>query len=115
MEGFLARSNIYSVFCDFRFHEQVDDWFEAVHEVGHANFDPLPLSHFVTHPGTSPETTSHISDNPPSFSRPSTKTMDKSPLYKFYLNCSRRFLSGGLSGLVFVHSPFCRPNNTSFT
>src|SRR6218665_1950924 len=49
-----------------------------------ANFAPLPLSHFVT----------HISD-PPIFSRPSTKIPDKSPLYKFYLNCSRRFLSGG--------------------
>src|SRR6218665_2996827 len=28
-----------------------------------ANFDPLPLSHFVTHPGT-PKSTSHISDPP---------------------------------------------------
>src|SRR6218665_180924 len=31
----------------------------------------------------------------------------KSPLYKFYLNCSLRFLSGGLSELVFERSPFC--------
>src|SRR6218665_184792 len=57
-----------------------------------ANFDLCPPSHFVTHPGT-PESTSHISD-PPIFSRPSTKIPDKGPLYKFYLNCSRRFLSG---------------------
>src|SRR6218665_2705258 len=57
-----------------------------------------------------PESMSHISD-PPIFSRPSTKIPDKSPLYKFYLNCSRRFLSGVLSVLVFVHSPFC--HNTS--
>ena len=87
-----------------------------------ANFYPLPLSHFVTNPGTPPESTSHISD-PPIFSRPSTKTPDKSPLYKFSLNCSRGFLSGGsvrgsfvwkvLSGLIFVRSPFCQ--NTSVT
>src|SRR6218665_2908537 len=44
-----------------------------------ANFDPL--SHFVTHLGT-PKSTSHISDPPPIFSRPSTKIPDKSPLYK---------------------------------
>src|SRR6218665_1855545 len=56
-----------------------------------ANFDPpVTLCHtsrdpqkYVTHLG------------PPSiFSRPSTKIPEKSPLYKFYLNCSRRFLSG---------------------
>src|SRR6218665_3666414 len=60
-----------------------------------ANFDPpLPLSHFITHLGNPPESTPHISD-PPIFSRPSTKIPDKSPLYKFYLNCLQRFLSGG--------------------
>src|SRR6218665_2257706 len=58
------------------------------------NFYPLSLSHFVTHSGT-PKSTSHISD-PPIFSRPSTKNPDKSPLYKFSLNCSRGLLSGGL-------------------
>src|SRR6218665_1986815 len=42
---------------------------------------PLPLSHFVTHPGT-PKSTSHISD-PPIFSRPSTKNRDKSLCTKF--------------------------------
>src|SRR6218665_2214679 len=39
----------------------------TVHKVRHAilaNVDPLPLSHFVTHPGT-PQTTSHISEPPP--------------------------------------------------
>src|SRR6218665_216043 len=59
-----------------------------------ANFDSPPP---VTHLG------------PPIFSRPSTKIPDKSPMYKFYLNCSRRILSG----LVFVRSPFC--HNTSVT
>src|SRR6218665_1095820 len=72
----------------------------TVHKVAYvklfsANFDPLPLLHFVTHHGT-PQSTSHISD-PPDFSRPSTKNLDKSPLYKFSLNCSRGFLSGVLS------------------
>src|SRR6218665_2369448 len=68
----------------------------AVHKVLHAIFGqffpPPPLCHtsrdpprkYVTHLG------------PPIFSRPSTKIPDKSPLYKFYLNCSQRFLSGGL-------------------
>src|SRR6218665_1865526 len=73
---------------------------------------PSPLSHFVTHPRTPPKV-GHTSRTPPIFSRPSTKILDKSPLYKFYLNCSRRFLSWGFSGLVFVHSPFC--HNTSVT
>src|SRR6218665_3937605 len=77
---------------------------------------PLPLSHFVTHPGT-PKSKSHISD-PPIFYRPSTKKPDKNPLNKFSLNCSRGFLSGGfvrgsfvwkvLSGVVFVRSPSVR-------
>src|SRR6218665_2637968 len=54
---------------------------------------------------------SHISD-PPSFSRPNTKSPDKSPLYKLSLNCSRGFLSGGfLSGGFclegFVRGGFC--------
>src|SRR6218665_219469 len=91
----------------------------AVHKVCHAilaNFNPPPpvtLSHasrdpqkYVTHLGT------------PNFSRPSTKNPDKSPLYKFCLNCSRGFcprgfVRGVLSGGGFVRSPFCQ--NTSVT
>src|SRR6218665_3573222 len=45
----------------------VDRRIGAVHKVRRAflaNFDPPPLSHFVTHPGTPPESTSHISDLP---------------------------------------------------
>src|SRR6218665_388883 len=64
----------------------------------------LPLSHFVTHPGNPPASTSHISD-PPIFSRHSTKIPDKIPLYKFYLNCSRRFCPGVLFGLVLSVPP----------
>src|SRR6218665_366720 len=60
-----------------------------------ANFDPRPLSHFVTYPGT-PESIRHT------FSRPSTKYPNKGPLYKFYLNCSRGFLSE-----VFCQGVFC--------
>ena len=77
-----------------------------------ANFDPLPLSHFVTHPGNRPESTSHISD-PPHFQQAQYKIPDKSPLYKFSLNCSRGFLSGGfcpgglLCGECFVRGGFC--------
>src|SRR6218665_1904983 len=65
------------------------------------NFDPLLLCHTLSHIPGPPESTSHISD-PPIFSRPSTKIPDESPLYKFYLNCSRRLLSGG-----FVRVSFC--------
>src|SRR6218665_1904441 len=86
-----------------------------------ANFDPPLPCHTLSHiPG--PPSMSHISD-PPIFSRPSTKNPDKSPLYKFSLNCSRGLLSGAivkgsfvwkvLSGVVFVHFPFCQ--NTSVT
>ena len=66
-----------------------------------ANFYPLPLSHFVTHPKT-PWKVRHTSRTPPIFSRPCTKIPDKSPLYKFYLNCPQRFLSGD-----FVRVGFC--------
>src|SRR6218665_2477669 len=59
-----------------------------------ANFDPLLLSHFVTHPGTPQKYITHLGT--PIFSRPSTKNPDKSPLYKFSLNCSRGLLSRGL-------------------
>src|SRR6218665_2895168 len=67
-----------------------------------ANFEPPPPV-TLCHTSRDPlESTSHISD-PPIFSRPSPKIPDKSPLYKFYLNCSRRFLSRG----GFVRVGFC--------
>src|SRR6218665_1483785 len=58
-----------------------------------ANFNPPPpvtLCHTSRDP---PKSTSHISDPP---SRPSSKNPDKSPLYKFSLNCTRGLLSMGL-------------------
>src|SRR6218665_1020247 len=63
------------------------------------------LCHTLSHIPGPPESTSHILD-PPIFSRPSTKIPDKSPLYKFYLNCSRRFLSGGFCQAVFCLEGF---------
>src|SRR6218665_1944913 len=64
-----------------------------------ANLNPLPLSDFVTHPGTPhSQSTSHISD-PPIFSRPSTKSRTKpvqilSQLFEGVF--VRGFLSGSL-------------------
>src|SRR6218665_1354950 len=86
-----------------------------------ANLDPLPLSHFVTHPGTPTKKVRHTSRTPfPFFSRPITKNSDKNPLYKFSLNCSWGFFKGSLlfslEGFVrggFCPFPFCQ--NTSFT
>src|SRR6218665_1396034 len=87
-----------------------------------ANFYPLPLSHFVTHHGNPPESTSHISE-PPIFRRPSTKNPDKSPLVQilsqlfagFFIRgvcqgvfCLEGFVQGG-----FCSFPFCQ--NTSVT
>src|SRR6218665_3389489 len=76
---------------------------------------PSPC-HTLSHiPGPPPESTSFIS-GPPFLVGLVQKIPDKRPLYKFYLNCSRRFFPGGgvvrgsfvwkvLSGLVFVRSP----------
>src|SRR6218665_3287744 len=44
-----------------------------------ANFDPLPLSHFVTYPGTSPQKYVTHLGLPLIFSRPSTKARTKFP------------------------------------
>src|SRR6218665_1431274 len=69
----------------------------SVHKVAYVtlfldNFYPLP-SHTLSHIPGSP---------PPIFSRPSKNIPDKSPLYKFSLNCSRGFLSGGFVRGSFV-------------
>src|SRR6218665_135689 len=68
-----------------------------------ANFYPLPLSHFVTHPGTIPRKyVTHLGTHPQIFSRPSTKIPDKSPLYKLSLNCSRSFICSCKFGSAIV-------------
>src|SRR6218665_567316 len=69
-----------------------------------ANFDPPSLCHTLSHIPGPPESTPHIPD-PPIFSTPSTKIPDNSPLYKFYLNCSQRFLSGGFCPGWFLSVP----------
>src|SRR6218665_450605 len=70
-----------------------------------ANFDPILLSHFVTHPGTPQKYVTHL--RPPNFSKPSTKIPGNNPLYKFSLNCSRGFLFQGVFCLVsFVRGGF---------
>src|SRR6218665_1562383 len=71
-----------------------------------ANFDPPPPDTLCHTSRDLPESTSHISD-PPICSRPSTKIPDKGYLYKFYLNCSRRFLSGGFCPGWFLSVPPC--------
>src|SRR6218665_1743722 len=68
----------------------------AVHKVRHVIFlpilSPLPL---VTLCPTSRDPPKYVTPlGPPIFIRSSTKSPDKSPLYKFCLNCSRGFLSG---------------------
>src|SRR6218665_2761708 len=88
----------------------------AVHKVRHAIFGQFhpspchtsshisrPLRKYVTHLG------------PPISRRPSTKTRTKAPLYKFCVNCSRGFLSGGLVRGIFCPFPFCQNTCTSVT
>src|SRR6218665_2628003 len=73
----------------------------AVHKVRHAIFGqflpPLPLSHFVTHPGTPRKYVTHLG-TPRFLENLVQKTWTKAPLYKFCLNCSQGFLSEVLSG-----------------
>jgi len=93
----------------------------AVHKVRHAIlviFDS-PLSHFVTHPGTPKKyvTVTHL--GPPRFL---VGLVQKTPV-QILSQLFAGVLSGGfvrgclvwkvLSGVVFVHSPFCQ--NTSVT
>src|SRR6218665_2714 len=68
----------------------------AVHKVRHAIFGQFcpPSSVTLFHTSRDPQSMSYISP-PPLFSRPSTKIPDKSPLYKFSLNCSWGFCPGG--------------------
>ena len=60
-----------------------------------ANFDPRP-SVTLCHTSRDPtqKYVTHLGPPPPIFSRPSAKNPDKSPLYKFSLNCSRVFYPG---------------------
>src|SRR6218665_936353 len=85
----------------------------AVHKVRHATFGQFLPPPSVTLPGT-PAPRKYVTH----LGRPSTKNPNKSPLYKFCLNCSWGFLSEGfvrgsflwkvLSGVVFVPSQSVR-------
>src|SRR6218665_1146174 len=66
-----------------------------------ANFDPLPLSHVVTHPGTPPKVR-HTSRTP-HFSRPSTKTLTKA----LCTNSLSIVLGGFCSGVLSLSGRFC--------
>src|SRR6218665_3706320 len=73
------------------------------------NFDPLPLPHFVTHPGT-PQSTSHISD-PPFLVSLVQKSRTKAPCTNSLSIVRGGFcpgvLSGGLLSGRFCPSGFC--------
>src|SRR6218665_2898504 len=76
----------------------------AVHKVRHAIFGQFcpPPTVTLCHTSRDPlKSTSHISD-PPFLVGLVKKIPDKSPLYKFSLNYSQRFLSG-----MFCHGVFC--------
>src|SRR6218665_1564448 len=60
-----------------------------------AKFDPLPLSHFVTHP-TTPKSTSHISD-PPSLVGLAQETRTKPHVQIISQLFAGVFVHGGLS------------------
>ena len=86
-----------------------------------ANFDPLPLLHFVTHHGT--PKVRHTSRTPPILVGLVQKTWTKALCTNSLITCSRGFLSRGfirgsfvwkvLSGVVFVRSPFCQNTSVS--
>ena len=88
-----------------------------------ANFDPLLLSHFVTHPGTLPKSTTHISDPTPrclvglvqkSGQKPPVQVLSQLFAGVFVRGFVRgSFVWKVLSRVVFVRSPFCQ--KTSIT
>src|SRR6218665_2704529 len=69
-----------------------------------ANFYPLPLSHFVTHPGT-PTPQKYVPHLAPPLQF--LVGLVKETRTKFCLNCSRCFLSGGFVRGSFVWGGFC--------
>src|SRR6218665_248807 len=101
--------------------------FAAVHKVRHAIFGqsllpltPVTLCHTYRDP---PTYVTHLGPPPPIFNRPSTKNRTKAPCTNSLSIVRRGFCPEGfvrgsfvwkvLSGVVFVHSPFCQ--NTSVT
>src|SRR6218665_3294255 len=72
-----------------------------------ASFDPLPLSHFVTHPGIPPKVR-HTSRTPRFLVGLVQKTRTKTPCTNSLLIVRGVFVQVALSGVVFVHSPSVR-------
>src|SRR6218665_1854813 len=77
-----------------------------------ANFDPPPLSHFVTHPGTPPKVR-HTSRTPRFLVGLVQKSRTKVPCTNSISIVRGGFCPGVLPGLVFVRSLFC--HNTYVT
>src|SRR6218665_2771128 len=81
-----------------------------------ANFDPLPLSHFVTSRDPRPESTSHISKPPPPILVGLVQKSRTKPPFTNSLTIVRggfcpwdlSFVRKVLSGVIFAHSPFCQ-------
>src|SRR6218665_2957429 len=71
-----------------------------------ANFYPLPCHTWSHIPGP-PKSTSHISEPPQFLVSLVQKTPNKSPLYKFSLNCSQWFLFGGVLSGGLLSGRFC--------
>src|SRR6218665_3958286 len=79
--------------------------FGAIRKVCHAIFGqflPPPVSFCNTSLDPPPKARHPSRTPPPILSRPSTKNPDKSPLYKFSLNCSRGFCPA-----IFCQGVFC--------
>src|SRR6218665_818481 len=70
-----------------------------------ANFYPLPLSHFVTHPGT-PRKVRHTSRAPQFLVGP-TNNSDQNPLYKFSLKIVREGFCLGVLSEGLLSGRFC--------
>src|SRR6218665_1898460 len=82
-------------------------WKGAVHKVRHvilANFDPLPLPHFVTHPEIPKKYVTHLGlPLPPIFSRPSTKNLENPPVQIL----SKLFAGVFVRGFCLLSGRFC--------
>src|SRR6218665_3279097 len=85
-----------------------------------ANFDPLPLSPFVTHPGT-PQIKYVTHLGPPRFLVGLVQKPGQSPLYKFSLNCSRGvfcmegFVRGGFCPFPLLSEYICYNRKVNIT
>src|SRR6218665_2465822 len=73
-----------------------------------ANFGPPPPCHTLSHIPGAPQKVRHTSRTPRFLVGLVQKNQDKSPQYKFSLNCSRGLLSGGFCPGVFCLEGFVR-------